>query len=548
MSNYKYIGFLSYAHADETKASRLHKALETYRIPKNIELTEAKTLSPIFRDTTELTAHHSLSEKIREAVERSRFLIVLCSPAAKTSHWVNEEIRLFRSLHGEGSILCVLAQGTPETSFPPALTEGEREPLAANLGGGKDSFRLGTTQLAASMLGVGLDTLIQRETKRRRRRLQLITASALIFSGVMGATAFTAIEARNDAQDSRAQAEGLVEYMITDLKDKLEPVGRLDLLDSIGDKAVDYYNNQEIGKLSDESLTRQAKARHVLGQVAITEGDDEKARREIEAALDLTEEILKRNPNDSDAIFAHAQSEYWVGERHQILGNYEVAIQHMKNYAALGGQLYKLNPNNFNWVMERGWGSNNVALIYYRLKNFQLAKKYYLEAIDYFEDALKISPKNPTAKRELANAIAGVSNTSSENENYEISKIYTEKQILLLSDIIESNPDNINLQYRHHRAKTSLYKLDALLNSSSCDVNQSRKLLDAYQTYVNHDSMNYSWQHDFAAYGYEMLKACPSLRETDEYNRQIEKLLSHVDETLNEEDRIKERAKIIMLR
>ena len=136
---FRYAGFISYAHADEAIAAKLHRALETYAIPKSLKPKENRAkLSPIFRDTAELTAHHSLSEKIREGVQSSRFLIVLCSPAAKTSHWVNEEIRLFRSLHGEGSILCVLAEGTPETSFSPALIEDGREPLAANLGESKE--------------------------------------------------------------------------------------------------------------------------------------------------------------------------------------------------------------------------------------------------------------------------------------------------------------------------------------------------------------------------------------------------------------------------
>jgi len=176
--SYIYKGFLSYAHVDEAIAAKLHRALESYKIPKGV----TGKLSPIFRDTDELTAHHSLSEKIRGAVTGSKVLIVLCSPAAKASHWVNEEIRLFRKIHGEASILCVLAEGTPETSFPPALLAGGREPLAANLGGAKDSFHLGVSQIAAAMLGVGLDTLIQRETRRKRRRLQAITAGALVFS------------------------------------------------------------------------------------------------------------------------------------------------------------------------------------------------------------------------------------------------------------------------------------------------------------------------------------------------------------------------------
>ena len=215
---YSYAGFLSYAHADEAVASRLHKALETYKIPKG----HSGTLSPIFRDANELTAHHSLSEKIQDAVEGSRVLIVLCSPAAKASHWVNEEIRLFRKMHGESAVFCVLAEGSPETAFPLALLEGGREPLAATLGATKSSFQLGVTQIAAAMLGVGLDTLIQRDARRKRRRLQAVTAGALLFSGLMGATTISAVTARKAADTNRQQAEGLVKFMITDMKEKLE--------------------------------------------------------------------------------------------------------------------------------------------------------------------------------------------------------------------------------------------------------------------------------------------------------------------------------------
>ena len=47
-------------------------------------------------DKAELIAHHSLPEKIREVDDGSRFLIVLCSPAAKASHWVKAS-RRFRA-------------------------------------------------------------------------------------------------------------------------------------------------------------------------------------------------------------------------------------------------------------------------------------------------------------------------------------------------------------------------------------------------------------------------------------------------------------------
>ena len=234
--------FISYAHKDEAVAAQLHKALETYKIPKNLGVQNGKGLSPIFRDVAEFTAHHSLSEKIRDAVKYSRFLIVLCSPAAKSSHWVNEEIRLFRKLHGEASILCVICEGAPATSFPPALLEGGREPLAANLSGERESFRLGVTQLAAALLGVGLDQLIQRDATRRRNRFRILSAASMGFAAIMGGMAWTAMDARDEAEVSRSEAEKMVEFMLTDLKEELEPLGRLSVLDDVGTRVTNYYD------------------------------------------------------------------------------------------------------------------------------------------------------------------------------------------------------------------------------------------------------------------------------------------------------------------
>ena len=324
----RYAAFISYAHADELMAARLHKALETYPVPKHLR-AQGKATKPVFRDVAELTAAHSLSEKIRDAVKGSRVLIVLCSPAAKASHWVNEEIRLFRKLHGDAAILSAIIEGSPETAFPDALTEGGREPLAAALGADKAGFKLGVTQLAAGMLETGLDDLIQRGAKRRARLMGAGMAASLALSGVMGFTAYQAVDARNAAQTARGEAEGLVEYMIKDLKVKLEPVGRLDLLKGVGDKAVEYYDKQDIKDLPDDSLNRQAAARQVLAQVHLDAGRMDDAQREIESSAALTREVLERNPDDTDAIYAHAQSEYWVGAYYRKQGKLALSLIHI---------------------------------------------------------------------------------------------------------------------------------------------------------------------------------------------------------------------------
>src|SRR5712672_2958747 len=104
MAALKYRAFLSYSHRDTAWAKWLHAALEGYRIDKDLagRATASgpvpKTLRPIFRDREDFSAGHSLTEQTAAALETSRFMVVLCSPNAARSPYVNEEIRHFKAL------------------------------------------------------------------------------------------------------------------------------------------------------------------------------------------------------------------------------------------------------------------------------------------------------------------------------------------------------------------------------------------------------------------------------------------------------------------
>ena len=489
---HRYEAFISYAHADEAMAARLHKALETYPVPRHLR-KQGKTTTPVFRDVAELTAAHSLSEKIREAVRSSRVLIVLCSPAAKASHWVNEEIRLFRKLHGDAAILSAIIEGTPETAFPDALTEGGREPLAAALGAEKSGFKLGVTQLAAGMLGTGLDDLIQRGAKRRQRIMGAGLAASLALSGVMGFATLQAVEARNEAQSARGDAEGLVEYMIKDLKFKLEPVGRLDLLEGIGDKAVEYYDKQDIKQLPDDSLTRQAAARQVLAQVHLDAGRMDEAQREIEAAADLTREVLARNPDDTDAIFAHAQSEYWVGAYYFNQNKFDEANRPWREYNRLGQILYKKRPNHFDYIMEAAWGQNNLGGLAVQANKYKVAIEHLNQAMTLFRQAEKISPDNLSLKSEIANTLGWLADASEREGPIARALAFREQQI----KHYQSYPDlKVNYAIRHKLIEARLLRT-RLRNLDIRDLDLTSEFentITELEIICKNDPQNATWQ------------------------------------------------------
>lgn len=99
----KYRAFISYSHADTSWAKWLHRALEGFGIDKDLAGratatgTIPKSLRPVFRDRDDFTAGHTLSDQTLAALDGSAALIVICSPPAAKSQYVNEEIRLFKA-------------------------------------------------------------------------------------------------------------------------------------------------------------------------------------------------------------------------------------------------------------------------------------------------------------------------------------------------------------------------------------------------------------------------------------------------------------------
>jgi tetratricopeptide (TPR) repeat protein len=444
----QYAAFISYARADQDIAARLHKRLEAYRVPSHLRLNGAKRIAPVFRDQAELAAHKSLSATIELALERSEALIVLCSPDAKASHWVSEEIKKFRALYPDRPILCALVNGTPQTAFPEALLEDGAEPLAASMDGDRPQERFGTQQLIASLLGVGLDTILQRDAERRRKRLSLMGAGAAAFSAIMAAMTVFAVSAQHAAERNRAEAEGLVEFMLTDLKAQLEPAGRLELLNGVGDKVIEYYADQPIETMENDRLARRARAQHLLGQVSLSTRQLDKAAEDIRAASAMTARLLERGPNDAALIYNHAQSLYWQGELARRNGDYEAARAPWDGYINLATQLYQINHSNFDWIMERAWAEQNLGALDALERNYESAIVRYDAALKYFSEAAQIDPENPVVAREIASVSGWQADATLITGIAEDVIHFRQRQVDLLREELARSPQNITLAMR----------------------------------------------------------------------------------------------------
>lgn len=307
----KNFAFISYNHKDVKHAQWLQKKLESYKLPTEIhnEFEDSKYLRPVFRDQTDLNTG-VLANTLRDQLEQSKFLIVLCSPNSAKSEWVSKEVETFIKWGRLDYIIPLIVDGQPNCynpdleCFPEYLRQWTKEHPEDELLGvsfaevGKEKAFI---RVVSRMLDVSFDTLWKRHERERRRRIATICtltpiALALIYWLAvpirLSVTLHDAAHHLPIATDKEGNAGiltvGETDYLITPTRNA-DGTYSLDTTLNVGlmqgyyrgqcvpvvYRPVDYYDSASIevpismgiSNHADISLSRDDSFEHLAGQV-----------------------------------------------------------------------------------------------------------------------------------------------------------------------------------------------------------------------------------------------------------------------------------------
>ena len=200
MQKYDFAAFISYKSDDEKWARWLQNELESYRLPsvlckRNPGLK--RRLGKCFRYHTDIQPG-KLTEELQSKLERSGYLLVICSPRSAGSTWVGQEISIFKALGRTDRIIPVIVEGSPYSGdkdaecLHPVIKElfprtddpaTDKEILGVNLneegpGSSRVKRRRAVIQIASRMTCVSFDSLWNRERVRIRRQTAAWTAGS----------------------------------------------------------------------------------------------------------------------------------------------------------------------------------------------------------------------------------------------------------------------------------------------------------------------------------------------------------------------------------
>ena len=221
----RYEAFISYSHAGESGfAAELQRTLN--RIARPSYKWWQWWPPRVFRDQTNLAAAADLSAEIDEALDASDAFILIASPRAAASEWVDQEAARWCAQKPNDRLFIALADGTlvwndgrrcfddaATDALPPALKQAfEHEPLWVDFTAVRNSQRLrrdprfvdGAATLAAAIREVDKDALIGDDLRQRRRTRQLIGSAVgllTVLTALALAAAVYALVQRNRAEE-----------------------------------------------------------------------------------------------------------------------------------------------------------------------------------------------------------------------------------------------------------------------------------------------------------------------------------------------------------
>ncbi|HEU0307250.1 MAG TPA: toll/interleukin-1 receptor domain-containing protein [Lysobacter sp.] len=459
----RFRAFLSYSHADAEWARWLLRRLETYRVPSRLVGTRGAygeigaRLGTFFRDRDELPSSGDLGATIRDALGESAALIVVCSPAAAQSRWVNAEVEAFRASGRGDNVLCFVVAGDPGSAdpaqqcFPPALLsaasdDSSIEPLAADARREGDGRERAFLKLVAGLLGVGYDTLARREAQRRQRKWAMVAAASLAGMAIALGLAATAWVARNDAQRRQAQAEDILGFMLGDLRKKLDTVGRLDLMRAVDDKATTYFATLDPRDLSDRALEEQARSLTGIGQVRLNEGKHDAAMAAFREAHARSTALHQRAPDNGQRLFDLAQAEFWIGFVALEQGRHDEAGIWLRKYRDSAIRLAAMDRGNFDWQREVAYGHHNLAVLDERLGRYPEAERALREELALYRTWTPQRPDDTALRFEAANVASWLGTLSARQGKLADAEAFFTEQLAGMQRNLAAEPANAKWQ------------------------------------------------------------------------------------------------------
>lgn len=338
----------------------------------------------------------------------------------------------------------------------------------------------------------------------RHRVLSAVAAvSAVLIAAALVLAALSGIEARRAnrvAEMRRGQAEDLIGFLLTDLKDHLEPLGKLDLLDGVGEQARRYFAAVPESELRDGELARRSQALYQLGDLRLRRGDLAGALPPLTESLALAQALAGREPDDPERLFGLGQSHFWVGHVFWEEGDLEKARPHFERYLELSRRLVALRPESLDDRLELSYALSNLGSLERQQGKLEAALGLFELTLAAQQGLVAADSSEREWRFELAATHDLVAESLAALGRLAEARPHLETLLELRQALVREEPDNFRYRQFLGTAHDSMENWLEAGGDVVAALQQARAADLAFSALVAHDSENqlWRWQRELA--------------------------------------------------
>lgn len=244
---------------------------------------------------------------------------------------------------------------------------------------------------------------------RQKRWLRHGTIVALCLLTVTAfAMSFKSYNAEQQAQQKRLAAENLLGFMVGEFADKLRSIGRMDLLDGISNKALEYFTDFSNSSTlqSTAAMLQHGQTLTAMGEVAYSRGKIDEASAALQAGRSQLEAVLKLQPTNLELLKTLGANAFWLGQIQYDASNWQGTQHEFQRYYQYSELMYELAPDSLDAIMELSYATNSLGSLAMKQQQFAIAR-------ENFEESLRLKLLAQAKQPENTQLLADIADTRS---------------------------------------------------------------------------------------------------------------------------------------
>jgi serine/threonine protein kinase len=332
----------------------------------------------------------------------------------------------------------------------------------------------------------------------RRNRLTFVAGAAVALALLAGTVISTwqavrATRAERAASRERARAEDLLAFMLGDLRAQLAKVGRLDLLEAVGDKAMAYFASREARDLDDSTLALHAQALTQIGEIRMDKARYAEATAAFSEAYRRAAALAARHPQNGDMLFERGQAEYWNGFVHWRRGELAPAADWLTRYHDTCLALLALDPSRPAWRSELAYGQHNLAVLRKDRGEFAAAHTDFLAELATLEKMSAANPGDLELRFRITDAHSWLGGVAEQQGDFVEALNQYAVQTTQLEQLVRAEPHTARWRFRLADAwvlQTNIHLATGHFAAAGNGLKEARRLIDELTAY---DPSNRHW-------------------------------------------------------